>query len=125
MADHSHETTHEHPKNPLPYYAGVFTLLMVLTALTVYVANFDLGERFAHTPVIGNFSGILNAIVALTIAAVKALAVIMIFMHVRWSSRLTQVIAVGAVFWLLIMLSFTISDYLTRGGWPVPGLGDN
>jgi cytochrome c oxidase subunit 4 len=123
MADHSHDTTHEHPKNPLPYYAGVFTLLMVLTALTVYVANFDLGEKFAHAPVIGHFSGILNAIVALTIAAVKALAVVLIFMHVRWSSRLTQVIAVGAVFWLLIMLAFTISDYLTRGGWPT-GLGE-
>jgi cytochrome c oxidase subunit IV len=122
MADHSHDTTHEHPENPLPYYAGVFTLLMVFTALTVFVAKFDLGEMFAHTPVIGRFSGILNAVVALTIAAIKALAVIMIFMHVRWSSRLTQVIVVGAVFWLLIMLSFTISDYLTRGGWPT-GLG--
>lgn len=123
MADHSHDTTHEHPENPLPYYAGVFTLLMVFTALTVFVAQFDLGEMFAHTPVIGRFSGILNAVVALTIAAIKALAVIMIFMHVRWSSRLTQVIVVGAVFWLLIMLSFTISDYLTRGGWPT-GLGE-
>lgn len=123
MADHSHDTTHEHPENPLPYYAGVFTLLMVMTALTVFVAQFDLGDIFKNTPVIGHLSGILNAIVALTIAAVKALAVIMIFMHVRWSSRLTQVIVVGAVFWLLIMLSFTISDYLTRGGWPT-GLGE-
>ncbi|HEU0179918.1 MAG TPA: cytochrome C oxidase subunit IV family protein [Blastocatellia bacterium] len=123
MADHTHDTTHEHPANPLPYYAGVFGLLMVLTGLTVGVAYFDLGEIFEHVPVLGHFSGILNAIVALTIAAIKALAVILIFMHVRWSSRLTQVIVVGAVFWLLIMLSFTISDYLTRGGWPT-GLGE-
>ena len=122
MAGYSHETTHDHPENPLPYYAGVFGLLLVLTGLTVYVANFDLGEMFKDAPVIGHISGILNAIVALTIAAIKALAVILIFMHVRWSSRLTQVIVVGAVFWLLIMLSFTISDYLTRGGWPT-GLG--
>jgi cytochrome c oxidase subunit IV len=122
MADYTHDTTHEHPENPLKYYAGVFGLLMVLTALTVGVAYFDLGEMFEHVPVIGRFSGILNALVALTIAAIKALAVILIFMHVRWSSRLTQVIVVGAVFWLLIMLSFTISDYLTRGGWPI-GLG--
>jgi cytochrome c oxidase subunit IV len=124
MAHYSHETTHEHPENPLPYYAGVFGLLMIMTGLTVYVANFDLGEMFKDVPVIGHISGILNAIVALTIAAIKALAVILIFMHVRWSSRLTQVIVVGAVFWLLIMLSFTISDYLTRGGWPT-GLGQN
>jgi cytochrome c oxidase subunit 4 len=122
MADYSHDTTHEHPENPLPYYAGVFALLMVMTALTVYVAHFDLGDLFKDVPVIGRFSGILNAIVALTIAAIKALAVVMIFMHVRWSSRLTQVIVVGALFWLLIMLSFTFSDYFTRGGWPT-GLG--
>jgi cytochrome c oxidase subunit IV len=124
MADHTHDTTHEHPENPIKYYIGVFALLMVLTALTVGVAYFDLGEIFKNNPVLGPFSGILNALVALTIAAIKALAVIMIFMHVRWSSRLTQVIVVGAVFWLLIMLSFTVSDYLTRGGWPT-GLGEN
>jgi cytochrome c oxidase subunit IV len=123
MADHSHDTTHEHPENPLKYYFSVFGLLMVLTALTVGVAYYDLGEMFKDTPVLGRISGIFNALVALTIAAVKALAVILIFMHVRWSSRLTQVIVVGAVFWLLIMLSFTISDYLTRGGWPI-GLGE-
>jgi len=118
MADHSHETTHEHPENPLPYYAGVFSLLMVMTALTVFVAQFDMGEIFKNAPVIGRFSGVLNAIVALTIAAIKALAVVLIFMHVRWSSRLTQVFIVAALFWLLIMLSFTVSDYITRGGWP-------
>jgi cytochrome c oxidase subunit 4 len=123
MADHTHDTTHEHPENPLKFYIGVFTLLMVLTGLTVFVAKYDLGYEFKDTPILEHFSGILNAIVALTIAAIKALAVVLIFMHVRWSSRLTQVIVVAAVFWLLIMLSFTISDYLTRGGWPT-GLGE-
>jgi cytochrome c oxidase subunit 4 len=123
MAEHSHETTHEHPENPLIYYLGVFGLLMVLTALTVYVAYFDLEEMFKDNAILGPVSGLLNALVALTIAAVKALAVVLIFMHVRWSSRLTQVIVVAAVFWLVIMLSFTISDYVTRGGWPI-GLGE-
>jgi cytochrome c oxidase subunit IV len=122
MADHSHDTTHEHPENPIKYYIGVFTLLMVMTALTVYVAQFDLQEMFKETAGLKYVSGILNAIVALTIAAIKAVAVVLIFMHVRWSSRLTQVIVVASVFWLLIMLSFTLSDYFTRGGWPT-GLG--
>ncbi|MGH9852388.1 MAG: cytochrome C oxidase subunit IV family protein [Blastocatellia bacterium] len=49
---------------------------------------------------------------------IKATAVILIFMHVRWSSRLTQVIVVAGVFWLIIMLAFTMSDYWSRGGWP-------
>jgi cytochrome c oxidase subunit IV len=113
MADHSHDDSHGHPENPIKYYIGVFLLLMVMTGLTVYVAQFDLEKRW----------GPLNALVALTIAVIKATAVIMIFMHVRWSSRLTQVIVVASVFWLLIMLSFTLSDYFTRGGWPI-GLGE-
>jgi cytochrome c oxidase subunit 4 len=113
MADQSHDNSHAHPENPIKYYIGVFTLLMVMTGLTVYVAQYDLEKHW----------GPLNALVALTIAVVKATAVIMIFMHVRWSSRLTQVIAVASVFWLLIMLSFTLSDYFTRGGWPT-GLGE-
>jgi cytochrome c oxidase subunit IV len=122
MADHSHVTTHEHPENPIKYYIGVFGLLMVMTLLTVYVAQFDLAERFKETWGLEHISGVLNALVALTIAVIKAAAVVLIFMHVRWSSRLTQVIVVSAVFWLLIMLSFTVSDYFTRGGWPT-GLG--
>jgi cytochrome c oxidase subunit IV len=113
MADHSHDNSHGHPENPIKNYIGVFTLLMVMTGLTVYVAQYDLEKHW----------GPLNAIVALTIAVIKATAVVMIFMHVRWSSRLTQVIVVASVFWLLIMLSFTISDYITRGGWPT-GLGN-
>jgi cytochrome c oxidase subunit IV len=104
MADNSHG----HREDPIKYYIGVFVLLIVMTVLTYTVAQRDLGS--------------LNALVALTIAVIKATAVVLIFMHVRWSSRLTQVIVVSAVFWLLIMLSFTISDYFTRGGWPT-GLG--
>jgi len=104
MADHSHD----HPDNPIKYYIGVFTLLMAMTGLTVFVAQYDLEHVW----------GPLNAIVALTIAVIKATAVVLIFMHVRWSSRLTQVIVVSGVFWLIIMLAFTASDYFTRGGWP-------
>ena len=118
MADHSHDTTHAHPENPIKYYIGVFALLMVLTILTYLVALKDLEVLAANVPVLKHVSGVLNALVALTIAVIKATAVVLIFMHVRWSSRLTQVIAVASVFWLLIMLSFTISDYFTRGGWP-------
>ena len=124
MADHSHDNSHGHPDNPIKYYIGVFGLLMIMTLLTVFVAQFDLAEKFKHTWGLEHISGVLNALVALTIAVIKATAVVLIFMHVRWSSRLTQVIVVSAVFWLLIMLSFTVSDYFTRGGWPIPGLGN-
>ncbi len=104
MAEHSSE----HHVVPIKYYIGVFLLLMVLTVLTVAVAKIDLEKIW----------GPLNIIVAMTIAVIKATAVVLIFMHVRWSSKLTQVAVVSTLFWLAILLIFTISDYFTRGGWP-------
>jgi cytochrome c oxidase subunit 4 len=85
----------------LKLYFVVFGVLMVGTALTVLVAFFDLGP--------------LNNIMMLTIACVKALFVVLYFMHVRWSSRLTWVVAASGFFWLLIMFTFTMTDYMSRG----------
>ena len=86
---------------PIKLYLGVFGILMVGTVLTVVVAFYDLG--------------VFNNVVMLTIACVKATFVVLYFMHVRWGTRLTWIVAVSGVFWLLIMFSFTLSDYLTRG----------
>jgi len=86
-------------------YYGVFGALMVGTALTVLVAFFDLGA--------------LNNVLMLGIAITKALLVVLFFMHVRWSTRLTWVVAASGFFWLLILFGLTMQDYLTRG--LVPG----
>ena len=86
---------------PRGLYYLIFLALMVGTILTVLVARFDLGA--------------LNNVVMLTIACAKALLVILFFMHVRWSSRLTWVIAGSGFFWLLILLGITMTDYMTRG----------
>jgi len=106
MADHAAHATHaaEHHVVPLKFYFGVFLLLMVMTVITVLVASVDLGP--------------LNVLVALTIAIIKATAVVLIFMHVWWGSKLTKVLVIAGIFWLFIMLVFTLSDYLTRSGWP-------
>jgi len=85
----------------LKLYFTVFGILMVGTALTVAVAFFDLGA--------------MNNVVMLTIAIVKATFVVLYFMHVRRSSRLTWVVAGSGFFWLLIMFSFTLTDYMSRG----------
>ena len=90
-------------------YFAIFAALMVGTAVTVWVAFIDLGGQF-------------NTIVALTVAVIKATLVVLFFMHVKYSSKLTQVIVIAGVFWLVILLAFTMSDYLTRSGWPQPGL---
>jgi cytochrome c oxidase subunit 4 len=82
------------------YYA-VFAALMVGTALTVLVAFYDLGP--------------LNNVLMLGIAITKATLVVLYFMHVRWATRLTWVVAASGFVWLLILFGLTMTDYLTRG----------
>jgi cytochrome c oxidase subunit IV len=92
----------EHVVTP-KVYVTIFLSLMVLTILTVVVANFDWGR--------------LNIVIALAIAIIKASLVVLFFMHVRWSSTLTKVFVVAGLFWLVIMVSLTLADYLTRPSW--------
>jgi cytochrome c oxidase subunit IV len=90
---------------PKSMYYMVFGALIVGTILTVAAAKVDMGP--------------LNNIVMLAIACTKASLVILFFMHVRWSSRLTWVVAMSGFFWLLILFGVGMSDYMSRG-W-VPG----
>jgi cytochrome c oxidase subunit IV len=83
-------------------YAVIFIALVALTLTTTGVAFINLG-------------GSLNVIVALTIAVVKALLVILFFMHVRYSDRLTWIFVGAGFFWLAIMMALTLGDFLTRG----------
>jgi cytochrome c oxidase subunit IV len=87
-------------------YFLIFGALMVLTAATVWIANF-------------NLPGPLNAIVAISIAVTKATLVVLFFLHVRYSSKLTWVFVCAGLVWLIILISFTLSDYLTRGWVPI------
>jgi cytochrome c oxidase subunit 4 len=93
-------------------YFAIFGALMVFTALTVFAAFVDLDHVFHGA----------NTVVALTIAVIKATLVVLFFMHVRYSTRLTWVIVVAGIFWLGIMFVLTASDYLTRpNGLTPPG----
>ncbi len=92
---------------PVRVYLAIFVALMVLTGVTVWVAFQDFG--------------IFNNVLALGIASFKATLVILYFMHVRYSSRLTPMVIIAAIFWLLIMFVFTMADYDTRGLLPFPG----
>jgi len=44
----------------------------------------------------------------------KALLVILFFMHVKDSSRLTRLTVVAGFFWLAILIGITLTDYLSR-----------
>lgn len=101
---------------PVRIYLLVFAALTVLTITTYYAATVDMEAMF-HT----TFP--LNSLVALTIAVTKAVLVILFFMHVKYSSRMTKVVVVAGFFWLGIMLTITMSDYLFRAlGSPI-GVG--
>ena len=74
--------------------------LLVLLAITWAVAYVDLGPY--------------NLIFALAIAITKAMLIALFFMHIKGSSRLLHLAAIGGLLWLLIMLALTLSDYMTR-----------
>src|SRR6266508_1484982 len=86
---------------PARTYYTIYVILLVCTYLTWQVAFFDLGA--------------LNTVAALTIAVFKAVLVVLFFMHVKYSTRLTWVVVVASVFWLGILLALTFGDYLMRG----------
>jgi cytochrome c oxidase subunit IV len=86
---------------PTRIYYTIFAILMLCTGLTVWVAFLDLGA--------------LNTVAALAIAVFKATLVVLFFMHVKYSTRLTWAVVVGSIFWLGILLVLTMGDYLTRG----------
>ena len=87
-------------------YVMIFALLIGLTALTTGAAYIDLGP--------------FNTVVALLIAGVKASLVALFFMHLKWSSHLTRLAAIAALFWLAILIALSLADYLTRNSPPPP-----
>lgn len=86
---------------PLRIYLLIFTALLVLTGVTVFVAFQDLG--------------VLNTPVALAIAVTKATLVILYFMHVRYSGNLTRLVVVAGFAFFAILVVFLMADPLTRG----------
>ena len=91
---------------PPRIYFAVFAALVLLTLATTGAAFIDLG--------------VLGPIVALTIAVCKASLVVLFFMQVRYSPRLTWVFIGAGVLWLTILIAFTLSDVLTRAWIPLP-----
>ena len=89
---------------PIRVYLVIFAALILGTAITTAVAYVDLGP--------------LNVVVMLLIAFIKATLVVLFFMHVRFTSPLTQLAAASGFAWLVILIGLTLSDVLTRGRTP-------
>jgi cytochrome c oxidase subunit 4 len=79
--------------------------LLVGTALTVWASFWELG--------------VWNPVIALAIATAKMMLVVLYFMHVKYSSRLTKLTLGAGVFMFLVLISMTLTDYMSRawGRW--------
>lgn len=99
------QPTHHEPK--LTHYFGVFIFLLIMTGVTTAASFHDFG--------------ILNPIIALTIAVAKAVAVVLIFMHVWASSRLTKLTIIAGLFFLAVLLTLTSIDFFTRSWTGIGG----
>ena len=100
MSDHS-----EHIVSSGLYWL-IFLALIVGTVVTALVARVDLGT----------YHGIdANTVVALFIATCKASLVVLVFMHVKYTSeKMTKAILLAAVFWLMLLLVLSLTDYSSR-----------
>ncbi len=97
----------QEPHVPVSTYIRIFVALMVLMFLTVAAA-------FLPHEAMGNWS----IIIALAIATVKALLVILYFMHVKYASPLVRIFVIAGFVWFFIALGLTFTDYLTRPWLP-------
>ena len=89
-------------------YLVVWAALMALMILTAGLSRVNLGEW--------------STVVALVIAAFKALLVILFFMHVRYENqKIAWVFVIAGFFWLGILLALTMTDYMSRGYIGVAG----
>ena len=89
---------------PVRLYVTVYVALIALTIATTRISEIELGEW--------------NIVAAMTIAVVKGSLVVWFFMHLRQSSSLTKLVAAAGLFWFAILITFTLSDYTSRGWLP-------
>ena len=97
--------TDGHHVMPVKIYVAVVSCLFVFTCITVLAAFVDLGS--------------INTPLAMAIAIFKATLVVLFFMHVRYNTPLMWVVSGAGFFFLLILLSLTLQDYMSRG-WDTP-----
>jgi cytochrome c oxidase subunit 4 len=96
-------------------YLSILGVLLVGTAVTVWASFIDLGE-WQIAPGLTIF---WNPVVALAIACCKATFVVLFFMHVKYSTKLTKLTVIAGFFVFLALIGMTLSDYFTRawGRW--------
>jgi len=88
------------PVTSVKTFVGIWAALLVLTVVTVAVAFLNLGS--------------FSVAIALIIATIKASLVALFFMEIRYSPRMTQIVLIAGLAWLMIMLLLSMTDYASR-----------
>lgn len=91
----------------LKLLVGVWAALLLLTALTVTIAQYDFGE--------------LNIVVALTIAVIKGSLVVLYFMHMRWEQPFNAIVFIVSIAFLALLIGFTLLDSTMYEADLIPG----
>ncbi|MGP8269042.1 MAG: cytochrome C oxidase subunit IV family protein [Terracidiphilus sp.] len=105
MSEQTKRAEHEHHIVGPGVYVAILCALLTGTGLTVWASLLELG--------------LWNPVIALAIATAKATLVVLFFMHVKYSTKLTKLTVGAAVFMFLTLISMTLADYISRawGSW--------
>jgi cytochrome c oxidase subunit IV len=120
--EEDHDQEH-HIVSPV-IYLTILAALLVGTGLTVWASYIDLGEWHIVLRLFGwHFdTGLVlfwNPVVALAIACTKMTLVVLFFMHVKYSTKLTKLTVACGFFTFIALIGMTMTDYFTRawGRW--------
>lgn len=88
-------------------YVWTYLALLALTLSTVLVGYVDLGW--------------FSMFVAVAFAVIKATLIASFFMHALYEKVIIRLMIGGALLWFIILVTLTMSDYITRNWLPIPG----
>ena len=111
----SEQNEHAHHIVGPKVYVVILLALLVGTGLTVGASFVDLGAWHPAPSLVIYW----NPIVALAIACTKAVLVVLYFMHVKYSTKLTMLTVGAGIFMFLTLVGMTLADYISRawGQW--------
>ncbi len=98
MTTHTHTEDHHITSNKT--YIIVWLALMVMTVVTVYISYINFG--------------VLNIVIALVVASIKASIVALYFMHLKFEDSITWVFALFPLSLLALLIAMTMTDTFTR-----------
>jgi cytochrome c oxidase subunit IV len=115
MNEQHGQTDPEHHIVSPRVYLAILLALLTATGLTVWASFIDLGEMHISR----SLTIFWNPVVALAIACTKMVLVVLFFMHVKYSPKLTKLTVISGVFIFLGLISMTLADYVSRawGRW--------